>query len=83
MLVYWYKDCPSCHQGRNFVQKSTNGNGLFLECEECSLSWRTPWGLDNQMNWFRNDVGPYEYASKKDIEDAGWSEFTFDCEEHL
>jgi len=73
--IFWWKNCPTCEQGRLVVLKKIDGS-LCLECEECYAVFADPESADRLQRLAEFDVEGTN-ASKQEIEDAGWGRCTF------
>jgi len=72
-MVYWYKTCLRCRQGRLFIMKFCEGDSLYLHCEECE--WLAPARLANVHDGCLGIHYESICADILAIRDAGWSEY--------
>lgn len=77
MKRYWYRLCPTCEQGRLFVQKKADAGLLYLLCEECFCKFDTPAEADDGKNCREGMDQRGTYASQEDIARSGWSQYPF------
>ena len=70
-MAYWHSVCSVCEQGRLFVEKLLDTGELFIYCEECEHSCRTPDEI-NLGIYFDTQDRKIEPASREDIERHGW-----------
>ena len=85
MKRYWYKECPTCHQGRLFIEYDTSDKRLVLHCEECEFVWKDPelMGRNVPGNVFQALVSDhdFEFPTEVEIDDAGWKKYRVHCTE--
>jgi len=77
MIRYWYQNCPSCQQGRLFVEVNDLSKEMFLECEECARAWKTPERVLATENAFLATDIESRFASGDEIARGGWLEYKF------
>ena len=75
MARYWYQTCPACSHGRLFVERRHDNAQLFLECEQCFMSWDAPEELERAG--FSGIQIISDYATSEDIRKAGWLRYPF------
>lgn len=73
---YWYKNCPSCNQGRLILTNDITNERLYLHCEECEMGWLTPSDADENKNGFLTLLVDFETTnpSLELIERHGWTQ---------
>ena len=67
--------CPLCDQGWITVVKSILTSNLYLCCRECDTEWKNPYKLEAEHCLPFNTYGRYEFPTKDEIINYGWSEF--------
>lgn len=77
MKRYWYRLCPTCEQGRLFVNRRADCQSLYLLCEECYCAFRGPAEASDGKNCQEGMDIQGEDASHEDIVRYGWSEYSF------
>ncbi|CAM4109286.1 hypothetical protein [Serratia silvae] len=79
MSMFFYKECPACHQGRLFIFKDTTNNRLYLHCEECEMGWLTPDDADKNVNNFLTLLADFEAveATDDDLIRFKWNNYHF------
>ncbi len=72
-ILYWYKVCPFCNEGRLFVFKNININKLYLHCEECESGYYDIEHVETGDRFLtlldEFEASPATYA---DILETGW-----------
>lgn len=75
MIKYWYAVCSRCQQGRLFIERRDNPDGLFLHCEECEWAWNEPQDVATVESGFLAMDIDSRFATKAEIDGAGWSRY--------
>lgn len=80
MNIFFYKECPACHQGRLFVFKDITNNRLYLHCEECEMGWLTPDEVDENASGFLTLLDDFDAieATSDDLKNFKWDKYHFD-----
>lgn len=85
MIRHWYKTCPTCRQGRLFIEYDTTEKRLVLHCEECEYVWRNPEFLEQRVpnNVFQALTSGHDFAipEEADIDKAGWAKYKLHVED--
>ena len=76
MARYSYVVCRRCKQDALFVMRRRDTGELYLHCEECEWAWSSPTDTDNVTKGFLGLEIDGTYASKEEIEKAGWSAYS-------
>jgi hypothetical protein len=72
-IMYWYKSCPFCNQGRLFVFKNLDNNKLYLHCEECERGYEDPAKIESTHSFLTlSENFEAVAATDDDIKNAGW-----------
>jgi hypothetical protein len=74
---YWLINCPTCQQGRLFVEVQVKTGDLMLECEECSRAWGHPDQVSPTENAFPAIDIISRFANEEEIKNNGWSKWKF------
>ena len=75
MVKYWCGFCPVCGmEGQMFVVVRADTGNLFLECDECCAACDSPDVIDDEKKGYSAVRIEGRYATRQEIEKAGWFE---------
>lgn len=79
-MLYWYKTCPFCGQGRLFIYKDINADRLYLHCEECERGYYDPSNIVAEASFLiLSENFEAKEASVEDIVEGGWGELRIEA----